>query len=289
VVTEEEAIVGGIHHDGVVGQALPLEVVQHPAEIVVDRGDGAQIVFDVALVLPPDVLLVPEIRLSKRFVLRIVRGGPQGTLGVGQSGHWGELEMAVGEVVRHRHFRRGGGRRPAGIVVEQGRGLRNRHVIVQREMIGARIPVRMRSFVLIHQQKGPIPIATIEPPQGPVGDDVGDIPVVLDAVGCRGERRVVVLTLAVQHLVMIEAGRPGLQVPFADDRGLVARLLQQLGERHAVGIQRLPKRDNAVDVPVLPREHRRPARSTERVGHECVGEADALRGQPIDIGRLVDS
>ena len=52
VIAEEEALVGGVDDDGVVGQAFGVEVIEQPADVVVDALDAAQVVLDVDLVGP---------------------------------------------------------------------------------------------------------------------------------------------------------------------------------------------------------------------------------------------
>ena len=76
-------------------------------------------------------------------------------------------------------------------------------------------------------------------------------------------------------------------MPLAHDGRLVAGPLEQLGE----GLLRAVERGAegvvgvAVGVGVLAREHAGAARAAQRVGHEAVGEADALIGDAVEVGR----
>ena len=58
MLAEVESLVGGVDHDGVFGQAVFVEVVQHLAHAVIDRFHGTEVVFHIALVFPLHDLLV---------------------------------------------------------------------------------------------------------------------------------------------------------------------------------------------------------------------------------------
>ncbi|GIT31016.1 MAG: hypothetical protein Ct9H300mP1_30620 [Planctomycetaceae bacterium] len=76
VVAQVEALVGGIDHDGVFGQTGLVEVIQDPADVVVDAGDAPEEILDVPLILPADQVLALELGFSECGVLGAVGGVP---------------------------------------------------------------------------------------------------------------------------------------------------------------------------------------------------------------------
>jgi len=182
-----------------------------------------------------------------------------------------------------------GGRRTARVVVEQRGRLRDLDVVVHREVIRAGQPLPVRCLVLVHEHERLRPVAAfVEPLQGQVGDDVGRVAGEVGGAVGRAEPGVVVGALADQHPPVVEAGRLGLEVPLADDRRLVAGLLEQLGERLLRRVELDAVVDHPVRVAVLPRLDHRPARRADRVRHKTVMEDHPLGGQAVDLGRLVD-
>jgi len=65
VVAKEEALVRGIDDDRVVRQPLPVEEVEQPPDVLVERRDAAQVVLDVALVAPAQLLVLGEPRRGR--------------------------------------------------------------------------------------------------------------------------------------------------------------------------------------------------------------------------------
>src|SRR3546814_4718897 len=51
MLAEKEALIRGVDDDGIFRDAVLVEPVEQPADILVDRHDGAQVALDVALVL----------------------------------------------------------------------------------------------------------------------------------------------------------------------------------------------------------------------------------------------
>ena len=83
---------------------------------------------------------------------------------------------------------------------------------------------------------------------------------------------------------MVEPGRQGLQVPFADQRRLIAGLLQQFREsllrpvKLAMGIVIKP-----VLMAMLSRNHTGTARTAQRIGHKAVRKQDSVPGDPVQV------
>ena len=85
MLAEVEALIRRVDHDGIAGQARLVEVVEHSPDVVVDRGDAAEVVLDVALILPADQVVALEGGLAKRFVLGFLGAVPRGRLPVGDA------------------------------------------------------------------------------------------------------------------------------------------------------------------------------------------------------------
>ena len=206
VVAEEEALVGGVDHDGVFGQALLIEPAQQAADVVVDTGDDAQVVLDVALV------------------------GPAAQLGLGQVVGNFSLDVAVAHVHADAHLGCGRGGGALAVVVLQRVGLRHHFVQEQMRVFFVRLPGAVRRLVVAHQHEGPLAVEAIQPVQAHVGDDVRHVAghdALLTAVrAVKNEGRVVIEALAGQDGPVVEAGRavlrPAAQVPLAEDAGLPA-------------------------------------------------------------------
>src|SRR5690606_20171763 len=47
VVAEKESLIGGVDDDRVLGEVVCIEPVEHAPDVVVDRGDTAQVILDV--------------------------------------------------------------------------------------------------------------------------------------------------------------------------------------------------------------------------------------------------
>ena len=77
-----------------------------------------------------------------------------------------------------------------------------------------------------------------------------------------------------------------LQVPLADDRGLVAGLLQQLGKGLLGAVEAVAVAEEAVDVAVLAGQDDGPAGAADRVGHQAAVEEHPFAGEAIDVRRL---
>src|SRR3546814_13626950 len=65
MLAEKEALIRGVDDDGIFRDAVLVEPVEQPADILVDRHDGAQVALDVALVLEV-VQLLPRVEGEAR-------------------------------------------------------------------------------------------------------------------------------------------------------------------------------------------------------------------------------
>ena len=288
VFTEVEALVGGIDHDGVLGEALVLEILQHAADVIIDRLHGGQVVVHVALIAPADEILALRIGLTVGLVTRFVIGVPDGgLLGVhlrraDQFDVLGRDGLLQGHVVL-RH-----GLGAIGVVIEQSGRLRVDAVLVETEVLDVRLPLAVRRLVLEHKHEGLRLVALAHPVQREVSDDVGDVTLHLDhALGVL-HRRVVVDALSRQDLPEVEAGGVADEVPLAYDGGLIAGLLQQLREGELRAVEdRVRVVEEAVEVRVFAGQDDGAARTADGVGDQGAIEAHAFLGEAVDVRGLV--
>ena len=159
VLAQIEALVGGVDHDRVVGQARLLEVIQHPAHAVIDRRDAGQVVVHVPLILPADQVLALEIGLLEGLDLGPVGGVPLGLLLRRQTGRRRELDVLIVHGLGDGHVLLMGRPAPAGIVVEQRRRLRDLLVVVERQVLRRRLPLAVRGLVVHHQKERLVPLS----------------------------------------------------------------------------------------------------------------------------------
>ena len=80
----------------------------------------------------------------------------------------------------------------------------------------------------------------------------------------------------------------GAEVPFSEDRSLVADFLQEFGEGHLIGIETVSIALESVLVTVLTRKDTSPAWSADRIGAEVRFEESSFRGNPVDVRSVVD-
>ena len=174
-----------------------------------------------------------------------------------------------------------------GVVVEERRRLGIAAIVVVAQVPDRGQPLAVRRLVLAHEQERLGFVAVLQPVEGEIGDDVGGVTLVFDALAVVDHRGVVVDPLARQDVPFVEAGRVADQVPLADDGRLVAGGVEQLGEGRlraveaAVGVV-----VEAVRVGVLAGQDRCAAGPADRVRHDAPVEPHPLPGQPIDVRRL---
>ena len=73
-------------------------------------------------------------------------------------------------------------------------------------------------------------------------------------------------------------------MPFADDRCLVAGLLQEFGDRHLPAVEPAVVVGKAIPVAVFAGEDHRPRGAADRIGTETVAKQGTLTGNPVDVG-----
>ena len=303
VLAEEPTLVAGVDDQSVVGDGEAVELGKKRANRVVDALGGAQIVLGVTLKLPrgESARVHRADRGGKSVIFRRVTrvhrlAGSQrkaGKLGghplierVGlDPGHGGrggidemqlagrDLEVVVpGKVARNLHLLHRAGHAATGVVVEQRRRLGDLDAVEQLVVARLRHPVSVRRLV-VNQQRERLPALLgprrqrVEPLDGLVVNDVGHMTFALGLHAIDDEGRIPVVTLANEHIPMIEPGWIALKMPLADDLGAVARGLQKLGESLLRAIELVLIGDESVDVTVLAGQHHRARRAADGVGH----------------------
>ena len=81
MLPQKKPLIGGQHHDGVFGDPLAIELVEDPADILVERLHTAEVVVHVAVVAPADERIPLRLGLPKRGIARFVIGIPGGQIG----------------------------------------------------------------------------------------------------------------------------------------------------------------------------------------------------------------
>ena len=176
------------------------------------------------------------------------------------------------------------------VVVEQRRRFGDRDVVVEAQLVGARQPRPVRRLVLTHQEERLLVVAPLfQPLDREVRRDVGDVAVPLHLAVRREELRLVVVALPGQHVPVVEAGRVGLQVPLADQRGLVAGALQPFRDVVLRPVEEVAVVAHAVRDAVLARQDHRATRRADRVGAVHLVEDHALPREAIEVRRAVDA
>ena len=156
-----------------------------------------------------------------------------------------------------------------------------------------RLPFPVRRLVVTHQEERLVRIAGLEPVEALVGDDVGGVARNLDLFAHLDHVGIEILALPRQHRPEIEPARlmrlALAQVPFADQRCLVAAGAQMLGDIGSAVVDRSRQRGDIVDVIIGTGEDCRTARRADRVGDIAMVQPHAFDGNPVEIGRRVDA
>lgn len=182
------------------------------------------------------------------------------------------------------------GRPPALVVVEQVVRLGDRHVVVQMEVLETRIPLAVRRPMVIHEQKRLVRIAAVfQIIERQIGDEVGDVAGVRDVLAVFDQDRVVIRSQPDEDFPDVETGRLAGQVPFAEDRRLVARLLQHFRKGRLRAVEAVAVSLEAVLMAVFSREDDRAAGPADRVGAETVVKQHPRGRDAVEVGGLVDS
>src|SRR5207245_1043032 len=103
----------------------------------------------------------------------------------------------------------------------------------------------------------------------------------LDKVG------VMIDPLARENVPIIEPGRVAGEMPFADHAGVIASLLEHLGNGGLPPIEAVED-GHAVDMAVFAGENGGATWSADGIDAEAIKEPHSLVGEAVKVGRLVD-
>ena len=138
------------------------------------------------------------------------------------------------------------------------------------------------------EEEGLLAAPVLEPLDGLVGEDVGVVALELLAAPVDVELWIEVGALALEANPVVEAGSGFVvvvaHVPFADEGGAVAVLLEVLGEEDGALGNRALVVDHAMVVHVLAGQDGGAARGAEGSGDEGVGEVGAFPRETVEGG-----
>ncbi len=242
MITEKEALVTGVHHDRVLAQPRLIQVVEDPANVVIDAGDDSEIVLDVMLVSP-----LAQLHLRKLLIDRA-------------------LDVLGIHVQPDAHGRCFGSGCSLGVVIVERFRLRNNLVQIHVCVLLVRLPRTMWCLVMIQKAEWLVGIPLFEPIQREVSDQIRHVSrhraSFATIVIFEDEVWVVIQALPWQNCPIIKITRAMIRshakVPLPKDGGLVSTLAQQARERGHAVVQVRGKCGHLVDVIVGAQSGSRP-------------------------------
>ena len=202
----------------------------------------------------------------------------------------GTIDFAI-VVERHvfanLHFC-GTGSGTAGIVVIEIVGKFERSILILAQIFDFGQPVAVAGFVMDEKRKRTCLVAiVIQPRDGLVGDDVGEVALLLILSFGIDEARIVVVTLSREDVPVVKTRRGTVQVPLSDDGGLIACGLQQFGHRLLRTVKdAMFVVSKSVFVRMLSGEHASTRGPAQRVGHIGAGKAHPILRHSVEVGSV---
>ena len=304
-----ESLVGGVDDDGVVGESVLVEIVEHTAHALVNTCNYRHVVAYVSLILPVVEILALEVGFEQLAVAWEVVASPSRALCrshtvylahesvvrvlavlVVEVEHLGHLEVLLpAHVLSDAHLLGAHSLAACGVVVVECLRHRELHVVVLSEVLDVGLPVAVRSLVVQHEAERLRLVAMVHKVDGMVGREVGAVAFLNDvfAVGGVGATilRVPVLSLVVVDVVIVESLRVASHVPLADDGSLIACILQQFGEECARCVDALAQLALSILMTVKSGHQTCTRRCRERVLNECLVKTHSALGYTVDVGR----
>lgn len=146
----------------------------------------------------------------------------------------------------------------------------------------------MRRLGLRHQAKGLARIAVLQPLDRDVADQIADVTLQLVRLSVLDHHRVHVKPLPWQNVPIIKTCRVGKQMPLADHRRLIPRLLEILRQVRLIAIKGIED-CHAILVAVFAGKNRRAARRANGIVNEAAREEHSVLRDAVDAGRLIDA
>ena len=255
MLTEPVALVGAVDNNRVVRLSRFVQILQNSSDVVVDAANAAEIILHHELIGVARLLFVRVIR--GRFELVLVQ------------------RIIEADNRRGRRFEQ---RRNAAIFKQVVR-LRDCNAVEHVFVTGRVVKRIMRRFEMQHQAVRLTRFfLRFEPFQRAVCVDVRRVSLILFDVCFRAEFGVEVNALIVDDFVMVKPFRRVLQMPFSNQRGGVARILQSGGHPFAFRGNGGKKTSDAGAVRVLTGNNARPAGRAEREVAKHVVKPNAFVG-----------
>ena len=289
VFAKEKPLVGGVDHHRVLLQSGCFQVVEQGADRIIQRPDAGEVVRHVALVLPAHHVVALRTLLEHARADLIVDLVPLlSLLGVHAVLAKGDHLIVEGQVHGHPqgHVLGVGRRAAALVVIKEVLRLRVMLAGVFLQVLDRGQPESMRRLVLDHQHERLFLVPSVlEPGDGFFNDGLGYVFTRLSRrlAGRSFELRCVVGSLAGEHVPEVEALGLGSEMPFSDESGLVAALLQELREGLLVTIEHMVVFEEAIQMGVLAGLDNGPAGPAQGVGDEAVVKPDPFAGYPVEV------
>ena len=173
--------------------------------------------------------------------------------------------------------------------VEKGGGFGNFGVVVKIEMAQGWHPVAVRSLVLNHQHEGLVLLSfVLEPIHRQISNHVRAIPIDPSSSVRENHVGVVIQSLSRQDSPVIITLRFALEVTLSVYCGLIAGLLQKLGEGLLVPIKGISVVHEAILVAMFAGLNDGPAGPANRIRTEAVDKQHAFGCKPVDDGSRID-
>ena len=205
VLTEPKTLVGTVNHNRVLSQSRLVKVLEHPANVLIHSFYAAQVVLDIALIVPAGALFAGQLGVLDSLVAWSEISIKGFELLGGKLAGVAEHQATGTNVVGDPHFMVGGSRAATRIIIEQRWRFGNFNVVKFPQVPQCRFPSAVRCLVLAHQEERLLVIPPVKPLECLVRDDVGSVTGMLDVLAIGDQHWIVILALALEHLEMIEA------------------------------------------------------------------------------------
>ena len=191
-------------------------------------------------------------------------------------------------MISNGHGLSGCGHCPPLVIVPESFRVRHLNVIIQIQMVRARLPVPVRCLVLAHEHERLVLVPTFfEPLEGKVSDDVCGVTFNFFGPFNVFHWRVVIGSLPQKNSPFVKTSRISLQVPFSEYGCLISFFLQKFGKGLLRSVEPVTICHEAVQMAVLSCQNDGAAGSAYRVGNEAIFEPHSLRSDAVDVGCFV--
>ena len=115
------------------------------------------------------------------------------------------------------------------VIIKESRWFRVSAVFIEVQFFESRLPVSVRGLVMAHQEKGLGGVALLEPVQGEIGNDIGNVTLDFAFLPHENHLGIVVFALPREDVPVVEASGLASQMPLANEGGFVASFWRILG------------------------------------------------------------